>query len=154
MACFGAGGPAVTPESEAWAALKASAVPQLWLVRQAQGPLVRTWVSPHPEGGWWVQGPRGASWHLPAPKGPAAGAAPGLAPWPGALTAPMAARVASLLVADGEEVSAGQSLVVLEAMKLRLPLVAPGSGRVRLLVAEGEEVRAGQSLAAFEPLEA
>ena len=49
----------------------------------------------------------------------------------GSLTAPMPATVVSVNVGPGEEVKAGQTLIVLEAMKMELPVRAPGDGRVK-----------------------
>ena len=49
----------------------------------------------------------------------------------GSLTAPMPATVVSVKVAPGEDVKAGQTLIVLEAMKMELPVRAPGDGRVK-----------------------
>jgi biotin carboxyl carrier protein len=48
----------------------------------------------------------------------------------GSLSAPMPATVISVNVQPGEDVAAGQTLVVLEAMKMELPIRAPGDGRV------------------------
>jgi 3-methylcrotonyl-CoA carboxylase alpha subunit len=47
-----------------------------------------------------------------------------------ALTAPMPATVVAIKVAPGEEVRKGDILIVLEAMKMELPVRAPGDGRV------------------------
>ena len=52
----------------------------------------------------------------------------------GGLTAPMPGRVVSVLVEPGQPVRAGQTLLVLEAMKMEHTLVAPADGTV-------EEVR-------------
>ena len=61
-------------------------------------------------------------------------APPGLRP----LTAPMPGLVARILVSAGEEVAAGQGLVVLEAMKMENELKAAGAGVVeRIEVATG-----------------
>ena len=46
------------------------------------------------------------------------------------LTAPMPATVRTVLVKVGDEVAEGETLVVLEAMKMELPLRAPKAGRV------------------------
>ena len=66
---------------------------------------------------------------------------------PGALGAPMPATVRSVLVAAGDRVSAGQTLIVLEAMKMELPLRAPADGVVAVVrCAPGELVQAGVPL--------
>jgi biotin carboxyl carrier protein len=51
----------------------------------------------------------------------------------GSLNAPMPATVVSVNVAPGDQVEAGQTLIVLEAMKMELPLRAPGSGRIKAI---------------------
>jgi biotin carboxyl carrier protein len=48
----------------------------------------------------------------------------------GSLSAPMPATVVAVHVAAGDAVVAGQTLIVLEAMKMELPVRAPGDGRV------------------------
>jgi acetyl/propionyl-CoA carboxylase alpha subunit len=65
----------------------------------------------------------------------------------GSLAAPMPGTVQRVLVEQGDEVSAGQVLVLLEAMKMELSVVAPAAGVVSaVLVAAGELVAAGQRL--------
>ena len=55
------------------------------------------------------------------------------------LTAPMAATVASVAVADGDAVRSGQTVIVLEVMKMEHPLVVHLDGTIsHLAVAEGE----------------
>ena len=56
-----------------------------------------------------------------------------------------------LEVAVGDRVEAGQTLVVLESMKMEIPLAAPRAGTVAgLLVQEGEAVAEGQDLVVLE----
>jgi biotin carboxyl carrier protein len=63
------------------------------------------------------------------------------------VSAPMPGQVLELRVVEGDEVEAGQVLLVLEAMKMENAVVAPGPARVeRLLVATGEQVQRGQHL--------
>lgn len=48
----------------------------------------------------------------------------------GSLTAPMPATVIDVKVKAGDEIKHGDILIVLEAMKMELPVRAPGDGRV------------------------
>jgi biotin carboxyl carrier protein len=69
----------------------------------------------------------------------------------GSLSAPMPATVVSVKVAPGDAVSAGQTLIVLEAMKMELPVRAPGDGRVtRVLCKPGDLVQPEIGLIEFE----
>lgn len=48
----------------------------------------------------------------------------------------------------GEAVEAGEPIMILESMKMEIPVEAPASGRVAsLAVAEGDTVTEGQSVA-------
>jgi propionyl-CoA carboxylase alpha chain len=69
----------------------------------------------------------------------------------GSLVAPMPGAVTAVHVAVGDAVTAGQPLLVLEAMKMQHPVVAPASGVVRSLdVVPGAQVDAGMVLAVIE----
>lgn len=69
----------------------------------------------------------------------------------GDLTAQMPGQVAEVLVAEGDSVSAGQTLLILEAMKMQIRVNAPEAGRMRrLLVSKGALVERGQLLAEIE----
>ena len=71
---------------------------------------------------------------------------------PGLLRAPVAGRVLACPAAAGTAVAPGEVLLVLESMKMEVPVVAPAAGAVRAwLVAEGEAVEAGDALGRFEP---
>lgn len=61
--------------------------------------------------------------------------------------AEMVATVASVLVADGDSVAEGDTLVVLESMKMEIPVLAEQAGTVQDLVASGATVQAGDVLA-------
>lgn len=64
-----------------------------------------------------------------------------------AVVAPLAGTVAKVLVVDGDEIAAGQVLVVLEAMKMETEITAPHSGTVHeVLVSVGDPVQGGQAL--------
>lgn len=65
----------------------------------------------------------------------------------GSLRATMPGRVIKVLVAEGEEVVAGQGLLVVEAMKMQNELRAPRPGRVQgLAVRPGETIESGRLL--------
>ncbi len=68
-----------------------------------------------------------------------------------ALSAPMPATVRKVAVAAGARVTRGDTLVVLEAMKMELPLRAPADGLVRAVhCREGELVQPGSTLIELE----
>ena len=70
----------------------------------------------------------------------------------GGFVAKMPGKVIDLRVEAGERVSAGQTLVVLEAMKMEHPMSASGDGVVTEVRVElGEQVEAGALLLVFEP---
>jgi acetyl/propionyl-CoA carboxylase alpha subunit len=108
------------------------------------------------------QGPWEGAWrlNLPAPPphsppdvdeaahpgGTAAGAAPS------ALTAPMPGTVIQVLAKKGERIAHRQTLLVLEAMKMETPLVAPYDATVKAVhVAEGDRVAGGAVLVELDP---
>jgi biotin carboxyl carrier protein len=67
------------------------------------------------------------------------------------ITAPMPGKVVRILSAVGDQVEAGQSVIVIEAMKMQNELKAPKSGVIKkIAVSEGAAVEAGQSLAEIE----
>jgi len=87
----------------------------------------------------------------PVPDVDAAGHAPGPTPEQTALTAPMPGTVIRVLVEPGRKVTARQPLVVLEAMKMETPLVAPYDATVKAVhVAEGDRVAGGALLVELE----
>ena len=66
------------------------------------------------------------------------------------VVAPLAGSVARILVEVGQEIKAGQVLVVLEAMKMETEITAPTDGVVGdVLVEVGEAVQGGQALIAM-----
>jgi biotin carboxyl carrier protein len=63
------------------------------------------------------------------------------------VAAPMPGNVLAVRVREGDDVEAGQVLVVLEAMKMENNVPAPGAGRVtRVLVTPGQQVQRAQTL--------
>ncbi len=73
----------------------------------------------------------------------------------GALSSPMPGTVVKVLVSEGDAVTKGQDLVVVEAMKMEIKLSAPRDGTVQALRAEvGARCDGGEplvELAAEEP---
>lgn len=56
-----------------------------------------------------------------------------------------------IVVQPGEEVSAEQALVILESMKMEMPVEAPEAGRVASIrVSEGQAVEEGDVLVVLE----
>jgi biotin carboxyl carrier protein len=67
------------------------------------------------------------------------------------LTAPMPATVIKVLVTTGQAVKAGDTLVIVEAMKMELPVRAPADASVKAVrCREGEIVQADQTLVELE----
>ena len=74
----------------------------------------------------------------PKPAGPAAA---------GDVVCTLGGVVESILVTIGQQVNAGDRVVVIEAMKMKTPMVAHTSGKVQaILVKVGEGVETGQVL--------
>jgi propionyl-CoA carboxylase alpha chain len=70
----------------------------------------------------------------------------------GSLTAPLPGTVTRVLVNAGQRVTAGELLLVLEAMKLEHPVHAPADGTVVALpVTPGAQVETGAVLAVVGP---
>jgi len=68
-----------------------------------------------------------------------------------ALTAPMPATVIQVLVAPGDQVASGDPVVILEAMKMELPIRAPGDARVKAINCHaGDLVQSDQVLVELE----
>ena len=70
----------------------------------------------------------------------------------GGLTAPMPGKVLDVLATAGDVVTAGQAMVVLEAMKMEHRMTAPFDGTVaEVWVAPGDQVDNGAVLMVIEP---
>lgn len=70
---------------------------------------------------------------------------------PQRLTAPMPGKIVRVAVQAGEEVKAGQPVIVMEAMKMQNEMKSPKDGKVqKVLTAEGAAVNAGDTLAIIE----
>jgi biotin carboxyl carrier protein len=67
------------------------------------------------------------------------------------LTAQMPGQVMAVLVAAGDAVTRGQTLLILEAMKMEIRVTAPEEGQIRqVFVQTGAVVERGQKLVLFE----
>ncbi|MEW6731647.1 MAG: carboxyl transferase domain-containing protein [Acidobacteriota bacterium] len=70
----------------------------------------------------------------------------------GVVRSPSPAIVVALTVKEGDEVEMGQQLVVLEAMKMEMSVVAPFAGKIReILVSSNTQVVAGAPLISIDP---
>ncbi len=66
---------------------------------------------------------------------------PGVATGSGEVVAPLPGLILKILVKEGDSVSEGQPVAVMEAMKMENEIESPVSGKVsRVLVSEGENV--------------
>ncbi|RAI23003.1 hypothetical protein CH339_23405 [Rhodobium orientis] len=83
----------------------------------------------------------------PAAPVAAAAAAPAVAAGPGSVPSPLAGTVVSVEVSAGQAVGAGDTLLVLEAMKMNTVIGAPNGGTVDAVhVTPGATVTEGQVL--------
>ncbi|PJA73312.1 acetyl-CoA carboxylase biotin carboxyl carrier protein subunit [bacterium CG_4_9_14_3_um_filter_65_15] len=90
--------------------------------------------------------PAGALAPRPVAAGPSA--APGGA---GSVTSPIAGTVLEVKCKPGDQVTQGQALLVIEAMKMETTIAAPVAGKVKnVAVAAGDAVRESETLVEFE----
>ena len=67
------------------------------------------------------------------------------------IRAEMVANVWKVVVAEGDTVEDGDTLVILESMKMEIPVIAEENGRVAALrVNEGDVVQEGDVIAVIE----
>jgi len=67
------------------------------------------------------------------------------------IKAEMAGTILNLSCAAGDAVVSGQELLLMESMKMEIPVMVPSDGTVLdILVAAGDAVVEGQDLASFE----
>ncbi len=93
---------------------------------------------------------------MPAPA--AASSAEDMASHPGALTSPMVGTVyvapepdAPAFVAVGDTVKKGQTVLIVEAMKVMNPITAPTDGKIaQIMVQNGQPVEFGEVLVVIE----
>jgi biotin carboxyl carrier protein len=63
------------------------------------------------------------------------------------LPAPIPGKILSIKVQEGQEVKAGQVVLILEAMKMENEITAPIDGEIKeILVKEGQSVNTGEGL--------
>ena len=68
-----------------------------------------------------------------------------------AVTTGTAGKVWKVVASEGDAVKSGDSIVILEAMKMEIPVVAPQDGTVSsIVVSEGEELASGATVAYIE----
>lgn len=68
----------------------------------------------------------------------------------GAVTAPMAGQLQSWSVAEGSEVREGDTIAVLEAMKMEMQVLAHRAGRLSRRAEAGRQVGAGEPIASID----
>ena len=67
------------------------------------------------------------------------------------VTAPVTGTVWKIQVQVGDSVNEGQTLVILESMKMEMPVEAPSSGKVgKIHVTESQPVEEGDVLVSLE----
>jgi oxaloacetate decarboxylase alpha subunit len=71
----------------------------------------------------------------------------GNAPSSGIVKAPVAGTLLKHVVPDGDPVAAGQTILIVESMKMELEIKAPSSGHIRFLIAPGSQILSGQRVA-------
>jgi biotin carboxyl carrier protein len=63
------------------------------------------------------------------------------------VAAPVPGAVLRFSVKEGDRVSEGQEILVMEAMKMETPVAAPAAGTVHFVVKQGDQVQTGNPLA-------
>ena len=62
-----------------------------------------------------------------------------------------AGKVFKIVAQEGQEVKSGDTVIVLEAMKMEIPVVSPKDGTVsKIVVSEGDATTSGQTVAYVE----
>jgi len=96
----------------------------------------------------WTQGQRFEIESLDRPRKKGAGAQKGN------LLAPMPGKILKLLVTEGQSVSQGDSLLIMEAMKMEHTIKAPFAGVVKSIpFAVGDQIQAKVALIELTPLQ-
>ena len=95
------------------------------------------------------EAPAAAPAPVAAPAAPVPAPAPAAAPAAGATTveAPMPGKILNIKVSAGQAVKFGETVIVMEAMKMETEIVAPADGTVaQILVKAGDAVDTGAAL--------
>jgi len=67
------------------------------------------------------------------------------------IRAEMVANVWKIVVAEGDEVNDGDTLVILESMKMEIPVITEADGKVsKIAVNEGDVVQEGDLIAVVD----
>ncbi len=86
-----------------------------------------------------------------APVAPTVSAEPTVSAGQEVIDSPMPGNIWKVLVSEGDMVKSGDTLVILEAMKMENELVAPRDGKVlQILTSEGTSVNTGDKLVIIE----
>ncbi|TSD63204.1 acetyl-CoA carboxylase biotin carboxyl carrier protein subunit [Aeromicrobium piscarium] len=67
------------------------------------------------------------------------------------INAEMSASVWRVLVTPGTEVEADEPILILESMKMEIPVMSDGGRVVEIAVSQGEIVQSGQHLVTVDP---
>lgn len=130
--------------------------------QELAGAVITPQVAPAPSGDESVVERPATIYHPPSPEAVGevrATPAPALPPTPRAatngvsrdITAPMPGTILAVEVKPGDAVTRGQTVCVLEAMKMKNAIRAPRDGAIgEVLVQAGQTVRYGDALARFE----
>ncbi len=67
------------------------------------------------------------------------------------IKAELAGNLWKIVVREGQQVGADETLMIIESMKMEIPVIAPKAGRVaKIHVQEGQAVQEGQLLIEIE----
>lgn len=67
------------------------------------------------------------------------------------IKAPMTGKILEILVGVGDNISAEDEVIIMDAMKMEIPVVSPADGTVKaILVKAGDSVKTDQPLMTLE----